>query len=167
MIAAEEALALAQKEIDGQLSTQDSLFLPWGDGQLAAPIIVHDVFGRPSYWLVPVEAGGHAVGFVRISATGQVIEAGIFCKDPKRLSQCPKLGTGISCHEALKRASKMINASVEFLETPLFVHDGPVGREAWLVQVLRSGQPQRWLFVTSAGVYERPAGEILDDRTEA
>jgi hypothetical protein len=167
MITAEEAHALAQKEIDGLIASQDPLFLPWVDGRVSEPILVSDVFGRPSYWLVPFISDGHAVGFARVSAAGRVFAAGVFCQDPKRLSRCPKVGTGITSNEAFQLASEKIDASAEVAEAPIFVHDGPAGREAWLVQVLQSGQAHRWLFVTKAGVYERPAGEVLDDSIEA
>lgn len=167
MIKAKQAHAWAQKEIDGLMASQDPLFLPWVDGRVADPILVSDVFGRPSYWLVPFEAGGYAVGFVRVSTAGRVLAAGVFCQDPRRLARCPKLGTGISSNEALQLASEKIDSSAEVAEAPIFVHDGPVGREAWLVQVLRAGRAHRWLFVTQAGVYERPAGEVLDDSIEA
>jgi len=49
---------------------------------------------------------------------------------------------------------------------PVYVHDGPYGREAWLVEVLRNGRPNRWIFVTPAFIYERTCGEMRDTTRE-
>ncbi len=37
----------------------------------------------------------------------------------------------------------------------LLVHDGPPGREAWRVEVLRDDRVLRWIFVTPNGIYQR------------
>jgi len=49
---------------------------------------------------------------------------------------------------------------------PVFVHDGPPGREAWLVVTRIGDVPARWFFVTPGGVYERPAGQLRDPNLE-
>jgi hypothetical protein len=40
---------------------------------------------------------------------------------------------------------------------PLYVHEDPIGSKEWFIEVLKEGKPQRWIFVTSSFVYERPA----------
>ena len=54
----------------------------------------------------------------------------------------------------------------ESVAEPVFVHDGPIGREAWLVVISSKTRPHRWVFVTKGGHYERAAGSILYDTTE-
>jgi len=49
---------------------------------------------------------------------------------------------------------------------PVFIHDGPVGKEAWLIEVMRDRVPIRWIFVTPAFIYERPAGTGLSELLE-
>ena len=42
----------------------------------------------------------------------------------------------------------------------LLIHDGPPGREAWRVDVLRDGRLVRWIFVIPGGIYERAPGGV-------
>jgi hypothetical protein len=55
----------------------------------------------------------------------------------------------------------------ETMAEPMYVHDGPIGREAWLVVIRDHGVPTRWVFVTPGGSYERPAGQVLPESPEA
>jgi hypothetical protein len=49
----------------------------------------------------------------------------------------------------------------------MFVHDGPPGREAWLVPVaVGGGRITRWIFVSEGGIYERTAGELRAESRE-
>jgi hypothetical protein len=92
---------------------------------------------------------------------------GVFYKDPAHLEDAPPTATRISAAEALRRAKARIDtARGEAAEPPIFVHDGPPGREAWLVTVVRDRRPDRWLFITGGGIYERPARTLLDQGLE-
>jgi hypothetical protein len=61
---------------------------------------------------------------------------------------------------AAQAAGRVHGARGETAAAPVYVHDGPPGREAWLVEVSRGGRPTRWIFVTPGAVYERPAGTL-------
>ena len=41
------------------------------------------------------------------------------------------------------------------IDDPVYVHDGPPGREAWLVRVREADGPPQTLFVGPGGMYER------------
>ena len=83
--------------------------------------------------------------------------AGAFYRDPQQLSGCPSVVTGITAQEAARLAATAAGASEDEVDAPSYVHDGPPGREAWLVRV-RSGGQHRDLLVTAAGAVDRPAG---------
>ena len=120
---------------------------------------VHDPSGRPSYWLVPVQCGEAVVGFVRVLSDGHV-GASIALRAEAAV-------TGIDPGEVRRRAAETIDAAAgERCGDVLLVHDGPPGREAWRVDVLREGRLARWLFVTPSGTYSRPAGEPFPSSRE-
>jgi hypothetical protein len=73
--------------------------------------------------------------------------------------------TGIDVEEATRRAHRLI-AEGEQASKPMFVHDGPPGREAWLVTTFIAGLATRWIFVTPGFTYERRAGELLNAHLE-
>ena len=168
MIHAEEALDIARAQATELISSGDPLFGLWTKGKWGDPVIVHDVFGNPSYWLVPLHVDAYVVGFVRVSAAGKMLAAGTFCRDPQKLITCPKVVTGLSLEEAQDMLLKDIKlAPGENAGAPLFVHDGPEGREAWSVTTMLDGKPHRWVFITPGGTYQRSAGMILDQDLEA
>lgn len=119
-------------------------------------MLVHTVTGRPSYWLVPVEREERAIGFVRVTLEGAAVASGAYYRDPARLDTAPRVVTGITAEEARGRAAAAAGAQA-VLDEPVFVHDGPPGREAWLVVARRPDGTARSLFVTAAGWYEREA----------
>lgn len=55
-----------------------------------------------------------------------------------------------------------IRKGFELASEPVFVHDGPIGKKAWLDEVSMHGKPSRWIFVSRELVYERRAGETRD-----
>ena len=136
---------------------RDSHFAPWARASVGEPVLVSTLRGEPSYWTVPVERDGRVIGFVRVSGTAQVMAAGTFYRDPQRLSSCPSAVTGITAQEAVRLAATAVGASEDEVDAPSYVHDGPPGREAWLVRV-RTGGQHKDLFVTAAGAVDRPAG---------
>ncbi len=140
---------------------RDPLFAPWADASVGDPIVVRSLDGRPSYWLVPIERDGRAIGFVRISLAGEVAAAGARYRDPRRLEAAPRLVTGIDAGEAAARAEAALPGGTR-LGDAIYVHDGPPGREAWMVRMLDPSGAPRVVFVTSGGTYERGAAEMPD-----
>ena len=140
-----------------RIAERDSLFAPWAGASVGEPVLVSTVGGEPSYWTVPIESDGRVIGFVRVSGTAQVVAAGAFYRDPQRLEGCPSAVTGITAQEAVRQAATAVGVSEDEVDPPTFVHDGPPGREAWLVRVRGGGQTKD-LLVTAAGAVDRPAG---------
>lgn len=134
------------------MARRDALFAPWHEAATGEPILVRTTSGEPSYWLVPVEALGRAIGFVRVALDGAVSAAGAFYRRPDELGACPPVVTGITAEDAVSAVVADIGIERTALAA-VFVHDGPPGREAWLV----AGGGRRF-FVTRGGVRERPAG---------
>jgi len=133
------------------------------DAAVGDPVQVHTVFGEPSYWTVPVLDAGHLVGFIRVLRDGRITSAGRFGGSPPA-----QLVTGIPAEEAARLARRHIHSERgEIALDPMFVHDGPPGREVWLVPVaVAGGSVTRWIFVARGGVYERTAGELRGESRE-
>ncbi len=132
---------------------------------LGEPVLVRTLSGDPSYWLIPVRLKTRVGGFVRVMRDGTVGAVGRFGVDPEHPHNWPTTVTGIDAEEASRQASQLI-AEDEQASEPMFVHDGPPGREAWLVTTFIAGSAARWIFVTSGFTYERRAGEPLDTDLE-
>jgi len=166
-ITGDEALAAARREIKSAIFQKDPMLAPWSDSSLGQPVLVRTVFRQPSYWLVPMLLQERAVGFVRVLETGKVAAVGVHCRDPSQIAACPATITGIDAEEAGRRVQTRVHPELgEMPMAPVFVHDGPPGREAWLIEVLKDDKPTRWIFVTPAFSYERRAGELLDEDRE-
>jgi hypothetical protein len=166
-IDSDQALEKAIEEIREFLIQGDPMYDPWRDTSVGEPVLVKDVYTNPSYWIVPVLIQEKVAGFVRVLGTGRVAAIGTFYKDPKQIETCPDTVTSIYAGEATRRAEERIHTEQgEVPLDPVFVHDGPPGREAWLIEVLKDGKPSRWIFVTPAFIYERVAGELIDETLE-
>ncbi len=135
-----------------QLARQDALFASW-PRRSSASQCSSTTSGAPSYWLVPVERVDRAIGFVRVNLDGRASAAGALYRDPERLDEAPRVVTWITADEAQGRAASEA-APGAVIDDPVYVHDGPPGREAWLVRAQQSDGSSRWLFVTAAGWYE-------------
>lgn len=159
MIDARQAREEAGRQLTGGPHLGDPAFAAWQGAAAGEPLLVRDLAGRPSYWLVPVVAAGRTVGTVRVLEDGRVAAL-----------EAPRPGATVSsldAAEAARRAAREVDAEGgESAAEPELVHDGPPGREAWRIEVSREGRPARWLFVTPGGVYERPAGEVRDEGLE-
>ena len=167
MIDDEQAREQAQAALHQAPLLGDPLLAPWRAASLGQPVLVLDVWRRPSYWLVPVLLEGRAAGFVRVLEDGRVGAVGALYRDPTRLADSPAVVTGIDAPTAARRAVAHVwPEQGETAADPVFVHDGPPGREAWLIEVSRGGQAVRWVFVTPAFVYDRPAGQPRDEARE-
>jgi hypothetical protein len=144
----------AAREQAQRIAGQDALFAPWAGASVGEPVLVRTVAGAPSYWLVPVELHSRAIGFVRVTTEGKAVASGAFYREPDRLDDAPRVVTGITAAEAQEVASAAAGPDA-VLDEPVFVHDGPPGREAWLVRTQQPDGQSRSLFVTAAGWYER------------
>ena len=166
MIDRERAADIARDQIRHWVASGDPLFAAFPRGQTEVPVAVHTIWGEFSYWLVPYREGRYVVGFVRIAADGGVIAAGLFSPNPRHLQRCPQVVTGITPEEALNLVRAQTHPPDEEIGTPLFIHDGPIGREVWFVPVTIGGKVRRWIFANRGGTYERPAGSLLDEELE-
>jgi hypothetical protein len=140
------------------MAGRDPLFEPWEGARVGDPVLVRTVEGAPSYWLVPVERDGRAIGFVRVMGTGRVAAAGAYYRDVRSVADSPVVVTRISGEDAAEMALAYVGdksgARGDVVAGPMFVHDGPPGREAWLVEVEVGGGERRRMFVSPGGVYE-------------
>lgn len=167
LVSEEGARRRAGEELEKSGFLTGRLFAPWASATLGKPVLVRKVSGEPSYWTVPVLLRDRTVGFIRVLGTGQVSALGAFYQDPSQIDACPSTVTGVDAAEAVQKVSDRIHVeNGERASEPLYVHDGPPGREAWKIEVTREGRPVRWIFVTPAFVYERAAGELLDEHLE-
>jgi hypothetical protein len=134
--------------------------IPGSDVPFSAgdPERVYSPEGQPAYWLVPGLANGQIRGIARILEDGRVATAGAL---RAAAADCAQAVTGLSATGAAQLANDLA-AQYPGAEAfgPLLVHDGPVGREAWLCHV-QSTTHDLWIFATGGGVYSRPAGKPL------
>jgi hypothetical protein len=157
----EEARKISKKQIQF-LPNEDPLYGPLKDTTAGDPILVRNVFRQPTYWIVPLLKKTRIAGFVRVLLNGKVAHLGIFNTSGRSKNNNPVI-TGVELSEAYKLATEKIRKELgESASEPVFVHDGPIGKEAWLVEVSIDDKPNRWIFVTGELVYERRAGETRD-----
>ena len=149
----ESDIRRAASEQAHRIARQDPLFAPWAEATVGEPVLVRTAAGEASYWLVPVELHARAIGFVRVTREGEAVASGALYRDPDRLEAAPRVVTGITGAEAREQAAAVVGPEA-VLHDPVFVHDGPPGREAWLIRAQQSDGSSRWLFVTAAGWYE-------------
>jgi hypothetical protein len=160
MIAAVEAAASAAAAFEGLVAASDAMLAPWPVPTVGAPVMVEDIAGAPSYWLVPFMSSGHVIGSARVDASGRVMTIGMSRSRTGRVEDCPRVVTLVTAEEAASAAHEVLEQGEDALP-PRFVHDGPPGREAWLVETQRAGRRARWITVTPGGTSARPAGVRL------
>ena len=125
---------------------------------VGAPERVYSPEGRLAYWLVPGLVGGQIQAIARILKGGRVATVGDL---RAAVTDCAQAVTGLSATEASQLTKDLaVRYPAARILRPLLVHDGPVGREAWLHHV-RSTAQDLWIFATGGGVYSRPAGKPL------
>jgi len=167
MINQEEARNIAQTALATEISGSEPSISSWPGMAIGDPVVVHDLNSQPIYWIVPFVAEQHVVGFARILANGDTFAIGSFCPKADSPEDCPQFVTGISKQEAQNKVSRQAQLNNnESIEDPIFVFDGPLGREAWLLVINKDNKPIRWVFVTLGGIYERPAGALLNGINE-
>jgi len=158
LLSGDAAAEIAQRELAGLSQVRDPVTGSWEHASCGQPLLVRDLRKAPSYWLVPVISGDKVAGAVRVMGEGGVAAI-------ERYRQPTEVVTGIDAAEARRRAAERI-APGEALGESLFVHDGPPGREAWLVAVLHDKRAVRWIFLNTGGVFERPAGTLRSAEKE-
>jgi hypothetical protein len=110
--------------------------------------------GSIGYWLVPGLAGDRIVAIARVLPDGMLATVG---EVERPAVDAAQVVTGLSAAQA----REALGAGEARVSEPMLVHDGPVGREAWLSVVTTPGSAARWLFATAGGTYERAAGAPL------
>lgn len=155
MIGGDGAREAAAGALAALVAGADAMIAPWPGLTVGAPVVVGDITGAPAYWLVPLEAERRVIGAARVDAGGRVMTIGITCRTPDRIADCPHVVTGLTAEEA---AAAVVLAPGETASPPRFIHDGPPGREAWLVETTKGGRPARWITITPGGTAARPAG---------
>jgi len=160
MIDGQAAREAAAGALASLLAERDALFASWPEPVVGAPVKVTRVTGAHSYWLVPLEAANRAIGAARIDSASRVLTIGLICRETRRIEDCPRVVTLLTAEEAAAKARAVLEPGEDAL-APRFVHDGPPGREAWLVETRREGRPARWIMVTPGGTTARRAGEEI------
>jgi hypothetical protein len=133
---------------------------PWREAAPGDPVLVRTVECRDSFWMIPVERPGKALGHIDVGPDGRVMGYAYLYQDPTDLSVCPPLATRIRAEEAQELAEDLLGAHRgATFSTPMFVHDGPHSRLAWMITVHVEGKLVSRVFVTPGTVYERRAGD--------
>jgi hypothetical protein len=161
IIPVSQALAIAQSYFNSILQHDDSLMIsPWREAALGDPVLVRTVESRPSFWIIPVERPGQVLGHINIGPDGRVMGYAYLYQNPANLSVCPPLATRISAEEARELANDLLkNYRGARFSTPVFVHDGPHSRLAWMIEVRVEDELVSRVFVTPGYAYERRIGE--------
>ena len=126
-------------------------------GRKEQPMLVKDIDGNPSYWLVPVASGDRLVGFLRLGLEGDLLAYGRFGQG-RQLCDFPPLSY-LSNENAEREIYKAFGDSHEEISPPRLVHDGPVDRIAWLSKGRSVDGTKMLLFWTFGTSYSRPEGE--------
>lgn len=118
------------------------------------PIVVKDLNGSPSYWLVPLVSKDRIVGFLRLGLEGELLAYGRFGQG-QQLHDFPPLSY-LSEVTANKEIRKAFGDIYEKISPPQLVHDGPVDRIAWLSVGKSLNRPRALLFWIFGASYSRP-----------
>ncbi len=150
--------AIAKTYLTSLLHDRRSAPPLWAAAKLGPAEMVYTIDLAPSYWIVPVLWQDHALGHIDVYRDGQVLGHSILCRNPDDLSTCPRVVTRITSEEAYAEAGPILKAYVaaEF-SPPVFAHDGPRNRLAWMIQVHQGGALISRVFVTPGYAYERRA----------
>lgn len=161
IIPAPQALAIAQSYFNRVLKLDDSSMIsPWREAELGDPIMVRTMESKASFWIIPVERPGQALGYINIGSDGRVMGYAYLYENQVDLSACPPLATRISAEEARELANDLLKTyrGAKF-STPVFVHDGPHNRLAWMIEVRTENKLVSRVFVTPGYAYERRVGD--------
>lgn len=120
-------------------------------------ILVKDLDGNPSYWLVPVVSDDRLLGFLRLGLKGELLAYGKFGQG-RQVRDFPALSY-LSMETADREIRKAFGDSYEEISAPQLVHDGPVERIAWLCRGTSIDDTRMLLFWTFGTSYSRPETE--------
>jgi len=126
--------------------------------QPGEPELVHAIepasHAVPGYWLVPGLSDGAILAVARILRDGRVATVASL---PAQVGDCAEAVTGLSARQMAAMADQIARSHGGRAEqNPILVHDGPVGREAWLLAVESSAGATLLVFATAGGTYVRP-----------
>jgi hypothetical protein len=151
--------AVARTYFVSLLQQVDPMLEPWREAILGDPELVRTVELEPSYWVVPVVRQSQVLGYIEVSRHERVLGHAYFYQNPHDLSSCPRSVTRLSSDEAYKQAQGVLKTySGAKFTNPMFVHDGPHNRLAWMIEVHFGDELVSRVFVTPGYVYERKAG---------
>lgn len=122
------------------------------------PELVHALEPAPDaasgYWLVPGLSDGAIVAVARVLRDGRVATVASL---PAPAQDCAEAVTGLSARQMAAMADAVARThGGRAQQNPILVHDGPVGREAWLLPVESSAGATLLVFATAGGTYVRP-----------
>ena len=121
------------------------------------PMLVKDLEGNPSYWLVPLACKDRLVGFFRLGLRGDLLAYGRFGQG-KELHDFPLLSS-LSEETAENEIQKAFGGICDEISSPQFVQDGPADRIAWLSIGKDMNESRILLFWTFGFSYSRPEGQ--------
>lgn len=160
-ISASQVMTIAKSYFYAILQYDHSAMIsPWREAVLGDPVQVCNVELEASFWIVPVERPGQALGYIDISQDGRVMGSAYLYQNPADLSVCPPLATRISAEEARGLANDLLKPyrGARFSD-PVFVHDGTHSRLAWMIEVRREDELVSRVFVTPGYAYEQSMGD--------
>ena len=114
--------------------------------------------GGLSYWLVPGQRDADVVAVARILPDARVATVAELREPALDAAQAV---TGLSADQA-RGVAEDLRGDGATVSEPVLVHDGPVGREAWLSVVAPADGSPRWVFATGGCIYEREANTSLE-----
>lgn len=160
IISVSQALSIAKSYFNSILQYDDTAMIsPWREAALGDPILVRTVDSIASFWIIPVERPGRALGYISIGPDGQKMGYAYLYQNPADLSVCPPLATRIGAKEAMELAKELLHSYIGArFSPPVFVHDGPHSRLAWMIEVHMEDKLVSRVFVTPGYAYERRVG---------
>lgn len=139
-------------------ATEAFLAAPGGDGEACPgepePVLTPD--GMPGYFLIGDRRDNGVVAVARVRLDGRVATV---ARLAAQAADCAAVVTGLDTARVAALAPEIARRHGGSLAgEPRLVHDGPVGREAWLLVVDVPDKGRRWVFATAGGSYERAVG---------
>lgn len=160
MIGAADAREAAAGYVREVTRRPDRMLEPWCAADVGTPLLVRTTDLDPSFWIVPVRAGDVVLGYVTVGLEGDPHGHAYLYERPDQLERCAKVVTRITADAARRLAvAHLADRSELTVGGPVFVHDGPANRLAWMMEAWDSERLVARLFATPGHVYERPVGE--------
>jgi len=146
---------IARQYLEKIRQRNDPLLKPWNDAAIGNPLQVFTVNLEPSFWIIPVQLNQKVIGHIEID-NGRVTGFTLFYKNPESIQTCPKVVTRITAGEAKLEAKGILKKHINaVISEPVFVHDGPKNRLAWMFNVRYDDQIRYQVFATPGYAYQR------------